>query len=369
MKLLFWCSFLMVLWSYVGYVAVLWILSLSRPRPVAVGAFHPTVSVLIAAHNEERTLQTKIDNLLGLDYPRDRLQIVIASDGSSDRTSEILFANKDVVSPVILDQAQGKAQALNEARKHATGEILVFFDVRQRIALDAISQLTSYFNDHSVGAVSGELLLDQQATGDRTSGLGIYWRLEKLIRKLESACGSVIGATGAIYAIRAVLYTEIPKETILDDVFIPMNIARYGKRIVFCPSAMAFDELSDVRGKEFSRKVRTLTGNYQLLDLQPWLLRSANPLRFRFVSHKLMRLAVPLFLCLMLLASALETGIIYRAVLWGQVSLYVAGLLGWIWPKTGRVRPIAVASTFLMLNAAATVAFYNFLLKRYRVWV
>jgi len=359
----------MVLWSYLGYVAVLWILTLIKAQPVVIGECHPAVSVLIAAHNEERTLQTKIDNLLELEYPRDRLQIVIVSDGSTDRTKEILHANKDVVSSVILDHAQGKAQALNEARKRATGEILVFFDVRQRIALDAVSALTSYFTDQSVGAVSGELLLDQGATTDKTSGLGVYWRLEKLIRKLESACGSVIGATGAIYAIRADLYTEIPRETILDDVFIPMNIARSGKRIVFCASAIAFDELSDVRGKEFSRKVRTLTGNYQLLDLQPWLLTGANPLRFRFVSHKLMRLAVPLFLCLMLLASALEAGTIYRVAFWAQISLYIAGLLGWIWPETGRLRPVAIASTFLMLNASAVVAFYNFLLKRYRVWV
>jgi len=368
MKVVFWWSFLMILWSYLGYIAVVWILSLVKAQPVRIGQFHPTVSVLIAAHNEERTLQRKIDNLLELDYPRDRLQIVIASDGSTDRTTEILHANKDLVRSVILDHAQGKAQALNEARNHATGEILVFFDVRQRIALDAVSELTSYFTDPSVGAVSGELVLDRGVTADKTSGLGVYWRLEKLTRRFESACGSVIGVTGAIYAIRAALYTEIPRETILDDVFIPMSIARSGKRIVFCPSATAFDELSDVRGKEFSRKVRTLTGNYQLLDLQPWLLTGANPLRFRFVNHKLMRLAVPLFLCLMLLASTFEAGTIYRVALWAQISLYIAGLAGWIWPETGRLRPVAIASTFLMLNAAAAVAFYNFVLKRYRVW-
>jgi cellulose synthase/poly-beta-1,6-N-acetylglucosamine synthase-like glycosyltransferase len=314
-------------------------------------------------------LQAKIDNLLALNYPKDRLQIVIASDGSTDGTAQILNANKGVVHPVWLETPQGKAEALNEARNHATGEILVFFDVRQRIALDAVSELTSFFHDPSVGAVSGELLLDASAIGDKQSGLGIYWRLEKLVRKFESVTGSVIGATGAIYAIRAALYREMPRGTILDDVFLPMNVVRNGKRVIFCPSALAYDELSDVRGKEFSRKVRTLTGNYQLLDLQPWLLKGANPMRFRFVNHKLMRLMVPIFLCLMLLASGMEAGIVYRVFFWAQVSFYVAGVVGWIWPFCGRFRLVGLASTFLMLNSAAAVAFYNFLFKRYRVWV
>ena len=162
-------------------------------------------------------------------------------------------------------------------------------DARQIVDPDAVSELVSCFADPDVGAVSGELLLES-ASAD---ALGIYWKIEKVVRKLESATGSVVGVTGAIYAIRRELYTEIPPGTILDDVFIPMNVARMGKRVVFQPSAIARDRLFNEKGKEFSRKVRTLTGNYQLLRLAPWLLSPSNPLLFRFISHKLLRLLVP----------------------------------------------------------------------------
>jgi cellulose synthase/poly-beta-1,6-N-acetylglucosamine synthase-like glycosyltransferase len=303
-----------------------------------------------------------------MEYPKEKLQIVIASDGSTDRTVDILKSISNVY-PVILERAGGKAAALNEARKHATGEVLVFLDVRQRVATDALYQLTSYLADPEIGAVSGELLLEPSANSDASSGLGIYWRLEKMVRKLESASGSVVGVTGAIYAIRSHLYTEMPRGAILDDVFIPMSIARQGSRVVFCETALAYDQVSETRGKEFSRKVRTLTGNYQLLDLQPWLLTSSNPLRFRFFCHKLARLFVPFFLLFMLLASLEARGTLYRLAFWLQICVYGCALVGSCMPAAKRLKLIAIASTFVMLNASATVAFYNFISKRYSVWV
>ncbi len=145
--------------------------------------------------------------------------------------------------PVILNESNGKAHALNEAVKNATGEILVFLDTRQLIEPDAISELVSCFADSTVGAVSGELLLESSSKAPAQDGLGIYWKIEKAMRKLESASGSVVGVTGAIYAIRRELYTEIPAGTILDDVFVPMHIARMGKRVVFQPLAIARDRL------------------------------------------------------------------------------------------------------------------------------
>jgi hypothetical protein len=169
--------------------------------------------------------------------------------------------------------------------------------------------------------------------------------------------------------MRRELYTEIPAGTILDDVFVPMNVARKGKRVVFQPSAVARDRLFSEKGKEFSRKVRTLTGNYQLLRLAPWLLSPANPLLFRFISHKLMRLLVPLLLFLMLIASATAGGAFYWAIFWFQVLFYVSAVFGTLVPSVKQFKPVGIASTFVMLNAAAALAFYNFAAGRKKVWL
>lgn len=368
MKLLFWLCFAITSYVYFGYAIWLWLYARLHRRPVLQNPLTLTISIIIAARNEENTLPSKLENLRLLNYPQDHLQIVIASDGSTDQTASILRQQVPHIVPVILEASNGKARALNEAVKHATGEILVFLDTRQTVDPDAISELTSCFADPAVGAVSGELLLENASGALSSDALGIYWKIEKAVRKLESASGSVVGVTGAIYAIRRELYTEIPSGTILDDVFIPMNVARLGKRVVFQPSAIARDRLFSEKGKEFSRKVRTLTGNYQLLQLAPWLLSSANPLLFRFISHKLLRLTVPLLMLIMLAASGLSGGSLYREVFWLQVFFYLLAAFGILSPSLRRLKPVAIASTFVMLNAAAAIAFYNFVAGRNSVW-
>jgi cellulose synthase/poly-beta-1,6-N-acetylglucosamine synthase-like glycosyltransferase len=369
MRLLFWLCAALASYAYFGYPILLWAISRFRSWPVLREQFNPSVSIVIAARNEEANLPAKLENLRHLDYPQDRLQIVIASDGSTDRTVDILRGQGAYIVPVILDEPNGKAIALNKAVAQATGEILVFLDARQLVDRSSVSELSACFADPEVGAVSGELLLDAGSTPACASALGIYWEIEKAVRKLESASGSVVGVTGAIYAIRRELYAEMPPGTILDDVFVPMNVARMGKRVVFQPSAIARDRLFDEKGRELSRKVRTLTGNYQLLRLAPWLLSQANPLLFRFISHKLLRLMVPLLQILMLIASCTSVGLFYRTVFWLQILFYFLAVLGTLSPSTRMFKPIAVASTFLMLNAAAALAFYNFITGRNRVWL
>jgi cellulose synthase/poly-beta-1,6-N-acetylglucosamine synthase-like glycosyltransferase len=370
MKPLFWLCLTLTAYAYFGYVLWLWFIARLYKRPVFMRQDpFPAVSIVIAVRNEEASLPTKLDNLRRLNYPQDRIQIVVASDGSTDRTPEILREQAHRILPVILDESNGKASALNEAVRHATGEILLFLDARQIVEPNAVSELASCFADPSIGAVSGELLLDTPAGISSANALGIYWKIEKLVRRLESASGSVVGVTGAIYAIRRELFTEIPQGTILDDVFVPMNVARMGKRVIFQPSAIARDRLFSEKGKEFSRKVRTLTGNYQLLRLAPWLLSPSNPLLFRFISHKLLRLIVPLLLVLMLVTSAMADGPVYRAFFWLQLLFYILAAFGALSPSSRKFKPIAVASTFVMLNAAAAFAFYNFIAGRNRVWV
>jgi poly-beta-1,6-N-acetyl-D-glucosamine synthase len=369
MKLLFWFCLVLIGYTYFGYAVWLWLSVRLRRQPILQSPITPTVSIIIAARNEEASLPAKLENLRRLDYPQQQLQIIVASDGSTDRTANILRDHANQVIPLILEESHGKACALNEAVKHATGDILVFLDARQTIDANSVSELVACFADPEVGAASGELLLEAAPGLSSTNALGIYWKIEKIVRKLESASGSVIGVTGAIYAIRREFFTEIPRGTLLDDVFVPMNVARIGKRIVFQPSAIARDRLFSQKGKEFSRKVRTLTGNYQLLRLAPWLLSFKNPLLFRFVSHKLLRLLVPLLLILMLFASAMSKAPFYTAVFWIQTVFYVLAMLGSLSPSTRRFRPVAIANTFVMLNAAAALAFYNFVAGRNRVWV
>jgi len=368
MKLLFWLCLALLAYTYFGYAVWLRLLVRLRPRPILQRPIQPDVSVLIAARNEEANLPAKLENLRLLDYPQSHLQIVIVSDGSTDGTASLLRQHAATITPVILDQSNGKASALNQAVQHATGEILVFQDARQLVDPDAISELVCCFADPTVGAVSGELLLETSSGAPSSEALGIYWRIEKVIRKLESASGSVVGATGAIYAIRRELYTQIPPETILDDVFVPLHVVRMGKRVVFQPSAIARDRLFSEKGKEFGRKVRTLTGNYQLVQLAPWLLTPANPLLFRLISHKFLRLLAPLLLVAMLAASAASSGPFYSLAFWLQVLFYAIAIFGLVSPSARKFKPVAIANTFVMLNAAAVLAFYNFVAGRNKVW-
>ena len=367
MRILFWASLLVVSYIYFGYAILLALLARLRPRPIIREQITPTVSILIAARNEEQRLATKLANLRDLNYPRELLQVIMVSDGSTDRTAALLKEQGDFVTPLILPSSVGKALALNKAKAEANGEILVFFDVRQRVHVDAVAELVSYFADPEVGAVSGELMLDPNDLG-KASGLGFYWKIEKLVRKFESATGSVVGVTGAIYAMRRELYVDLPANTILDDVLVPMNVARLRRRVVFCPSAIAYDKIFVEQSKEFSRKVRTLTGNLQMLQLAPWLLTAQNPLLFRLISHKLLRLIAPLFLLVMLLSAALAGGWLYTVMFILQLLFYGLATLGSIHASTCKWKPIAIAHTFVVLNLAALVALRNFMTRRTHVW-
>jgi poly-beta-1,6-N-acetyl-D-glucosamine synthase len=369
MKALFWVCVAQVAYTYFGYPIALAIYASVRRIPLIEGQATPTVSIVIAAKNEQANLLAKLHALRSIEYPPDRLQVIVASDGSSDETAAILRHNEPFVIPVIIEQSRGKAHALDMAVEKATGEILVFQDARQIIDPSAVAELVACFADPSIGAASGELLLEDASDPAHPTALGAYWKLEKAIRKLESASGSVVGVTGALYAVRRELFARIPAGTILDDLFVPMSIVKRGYRVVFQAKAIARDQIFPDRSREFARKVRTLTGNYQLLRLAPWLLSFENPLLFRFVSHKLLRLLVPLSLVLMLLSSAAGGSAFYRAIFLLQIAFYATALLGWSSTPAKRLKLVSVANTFVILNVAAVMAFYNFISHKENVWV
>src|ERR1700730_8224969 len=378
MKYLFWIAATLVGYSYLGYPALLWVRSRWSPRPARRGSTLPSVSAVMVVRNEEEVIARKLDNLLSLEYPADKLEVVVVSDGSSDRTSAILAeylqnsSEGSRVRTLMKPSSQGKAAGLNNAIQIAKGEILLFTDARQQIEPAALRMLVENFSDPTVGAASGELMLGDSSTGETGKGMGLYWRIEKKIREVESAAGSVAGATGAIYCARQSLIVSapLPEGTILDDVLLPMQVVRQGSRVIFDSRARAWDSPDLGDGREFSRKVRTLSGNYQLLQLAPWLLASEDPIRFEFVSHKLSRLAVPFALLALLIACIFLPQPFYRAALGVQLAFYALSLAALAGVKMGPLSRIAdPARTFVVLNSAAMVAFINFVTGRKAIWV
>ena len=376
---LFWISVAAILYTYIGYPVVVWMLARLRRREVLKADIFPSVSVVLACHNEQGNIEARIKNLLECDYPRDLLEIVIVSDGSTDFTAEMARRHvSDSIRLFAYEQQRGKATALNIGVEIAKGEIILFADARQSFEPTAIKELAANFADSSVGAASGELLLDGAGGSSVGEGVGLYWKYEKWIRKSESRFSSVIGATGAIYAIRRELWQPLPASTILDDVYTPMGIALGGRRVVFEEKARAHDRAIESTGHEFARKVRTLTGNYQLCQLMPRLLLPNNALLFQFYSHKLMRLVVPIFLLLILAANlflaatavASASLLFYRATLAGQLVFYGGVAAGaYMLKHNRRVRLLNLAYVFSLMNAAALIGLLFFVLGKRNVWV
>lgn len=371
MKWWFWGSMWVIVYTYAGYPGWLWLRSRLRPRVVHRSPHFPRVSIVMVVHNEEKILGRKIDNLLCLNYPKEKFELHVVSDGSTDRTEAILrcYNHDSRVKTTCSPQRRGKSACLNDGIGAAQGSIVLFTDVRQEIESDALQLLVENFADPAVGAVSGELMLGAPSSGEAGMGMGLYWRVEKVIRELESCSGSVVGATGALYAVRRELLVPLPDDTVLDDVYIPMNVVRQGQRVIFDGRARAWDSPHLGGRREFARKVRTLSGNYQLLQLAPWLVRSGNPIRFEFVSHKLMRLVIPFALVALVVSSALIRTPFYRIALIAQAAFYVIAVLARLAVNLGPVGRVAGAAwTFVVLNAAALVAFKNFVIGRKTVW-
>lgn len=384
MELVFWASVGLMLYVYVGYPALLGVwawLKAPRDEDVPTPAAMPGVTVIIAARNEALRLPARIENLLASDYPADRLQIVVASDGSTDRTADALAPYGSRVELILLPPG-GKARALNAAAARARHPILVFADARQRFAPDAIRRLVRHFSRLSIGAVSGELVLDCEAelgldatpqaelklgatTDGRPNavtpssssassastvgdGVGLYWRYEKWLRRRESIVDSTLGVTGAIYAMRRSLWQPLPPDTLLDDVLAPMRVVLQGYRVIFDGSARAYDETSKDALAEMRRKVRTLAGNFQLIAQEPRLLvPGLNRVWFQFTSHKLARLAAPYALLATLVSSAwlAPASLLYASALAAQAGLYGLAAYGALLDRRARRNAVASRAT------------------------
>ena len=357
MEALFWTAAIFVAYVYVGYPALLGVWSAvaarrARPAVPRAGTTLPGVSVIIAARNEAHRLPARIENLLAADYPV-TLEIIVASDGSTDQTSEALAPYRDAVTLLTLPPG-GKAAALNAAVARATRPILVFADARQRFAPDAIRRLAAHFDDAHTGAVSGGLVIDCDGQGSTIGeGVGVYWKYESWLRRREAVVGSTLGVTGAIYAMRRDLWQPLPPDTILDDVLGPMRIVLRGFRVRIEPAALAFDNAAGDAATELRRKIRTLAGNFQLLAAEPRLLLPVvNPVWLQFMSHKVGRLLVPYALLAFCAASLVlaTRSWFYAAVVGGEAVFALLAIYGAILDRRGQ--RVAVNRSEVVRDAA-----------------
>ena len=369
---LFWVSLTLLVYVYIGYPIVAVARARFWPHPRLRAPIEPTVSVIVVAHNEAERIGGRIENLLALDYPRHKLEIVIGSDGSSDDTVE--RARRYERFGVIVrafQQHRGKPAVINALVPLVRGNIVIFADARQRFEAQTVRNLVANFADPRVGAASGELII---STGDSTAAAGhgaaMYWRCEKVIRSAEGQVDSTIGATGAIYAIRRVLFEPIPEDTLLDDVLVPLRAMRRGYRVVFDPEARAYDGAVSTALQEFVRKTRTIAGTFQLIAREGWVL---NPLRnrlwFETISHKVLRVVLPMFHASVLASNVIlaDTGF-YGATLALQVSFYAAAAVGFMQRDAKRRSIVFTAPCAMCLLLWATVVgFYRFITHRQQV--
>jgi cellulose synthase/poly-beta-1,6-N-acetylglucosamine synthase-like glycosyltransferase len=365
----FWLSAALVAYAYLVYPLLIAVLARLCGRPLRLtGPVPLSVSIVLTVFNEAKAIQRRLEELTGLltssGIPG---EVIVVCDGCTDGTAERARAFNGPAKILELHENAGKATALTHGCAVAQHDILVFADVRQQWASDALEKLLRNFADPAVGAVSGDLIVES-APGV-LEGVGLYWRYEKWLRRQEGRFHSTVGVTGAISAVRRGLFRSIPARTLLDDVYWPLSVVMQGYRVIHEQEARAFDRLPERPADEFRRKVRTLTGSFQLLTRLPSsVLPWRNPIWFQVLSHKHLRLLVPWALLTMLVVSAVLPGRLYWLLFGLQVAGYGLGLAA-LWPSGKPSRPSFAAASFLTLNAAAFLAFWVWISgKAVRSW-
>ena len=347
---LFVTSLALVVYVIFAYPLLLRFLPARKPGKHTSPPHPRSVSVIVAVRNGEPWIERKLNSIFNLSYPRECLQVIVVSDGSTDRTETITQQFPDV--ELISIPPSGKAVALNHGMARARSEILFFTDVRQELHTDSLRALTAAFDDPEVGVATGELIIRKGDTTEENT-VGLYWTYEKWIRKRHSAIGSVLGATGAIYTIRRELARAMPADTLLDDVYVPMAACLEGYRIVFVEKARAYDTPTALEA-EFRRKVRTQAGIYQVVRALPRVLTPANAMWLHFISHKIGRVLLPFALLVMLVSGCFLPGQWASLVTGLQVSFYAIALLDRFLPDRFPLKRVSsLAWTFVVLMAAA----------------
>ena len=331
---LFWTSLFLILYSYIFYPIILILLEkISQPKAFHTNdEYYPPVSLIIAAYNEEKVIEGRIKNCLALDYPKDKLEIIVASDGSSDRTAEIIqqYAH-DGVTLMAYPQRRGKVNVLNETIPKAKNGVVIFSDANTMFTRPAIKKMVRYFADPLVGCVCGGLQF-VNADGSYTGDLeGIYWRYETFLKKMEGKRGAVLGANGAIFSIRKDLYVPLEPDTIVEDFVMTMRILQKGFACVYAPEAAAIEEAAHKIIQEKQRRIRIGAGDFQALcRLWPMLNPARGFSALAFLSHKVLRWLAPFFLIFLFVTNVFifTHGCRYLLIFILQLSFYGMALIG-----------------------------------------
>lgn len=373
-KLLFWVSVIALCYTYLGYPCIVWLFSQFRARPVQRAAIEPSISVIITAYNEERHLGEKLKNTLALDYPPGKIEVIVASDCSSDSTDEIArgFGSRGVRlhrQPGRL----GKTAAQNGAVRQAHGDIILFSDATTLYQPDVLRNIVPNFADASVGCVAGRLIYVDPSESNVGQGAKSYWGYESFLKRHESRACSLIGASGCLYAVRRSAYVPLYNEA-CSDFIIATKMVEQGLRTVYEPAAICTEETNSRADKELRMRVRVITQTYT--DL--WRHRSMmNPFKAGFyavqlISHKVLRYLVPVLLLSLLAASILlaQTSIFYALIAGAQVLFFLTAALSGLLEHFGvSIKLLALPRYFVLTNLAALLAFYEFVKgNRYAHW-
>jgi biofilm PGA synthesis N-glycosyltransferase PgaC len=366
MKILFWLSLFIVFYTYVGYGIVLYalvrlrILLKGKRKVLLPGEYMPTVTLIVAAYNEESIMEEKIRNTLALDYDRDKLQLLFMTDGSTDASPEIVRMYQGTIELMHSAERRGKIHAIHRAMDAVRSEIVIYTDANTFLNKEALKLIVRHYANPEVGAVSGEKRVLQDSVSDATAGEGFYWKYESALKKWDSELYSVVGAAGELFSVRRSLYRHVESDTILDDFMISMLIAQQGYRIIYEPEAYASEQSSDNIKEELKRKVRIAAGGIQsIMRLKPLLNPFSYPmLSFQYISHRVLRWTItPFLLFLSLLLNVLiclkDPTPLYILILVLQVLFYVMALAGWLLEKRKvKVKALFVPYYFCVMNYA-----------------
>ena len=362
--IIFWTAVVLIVYTYIGFPLGVVLRGLFWAHPYRKDELttEPSVSIVISAYNEAKSIAAKLDNILSLEYPRDCLKVIIASDGSTDGTDSIVQNYEEHGVKLLSLSRVGKAAALNAAVKAASGEILVFSDANSMYKKDAIQQLVRPFGDPKVGGVAGNQVYRTESSGGSSSdGERAYWNFDRMLKQFQGKSGNTLAATGAIYAIRRSLFESIP-DGVSDDLFTSTGIIVRGYRLVFAPNAIAYEPVAATSQVEFGRKVRVIMRSWKAFMFRSELF---NPWQYGYYalqlfSHKIMRYLVVFPLLILFLVSVFlwNAGFIYQLATIAQIVFYACAALGLIFKGTSlsRKKIFTIPFYFSMVNAASLVA-------------
>jgi cellulose synthase/poly-beta-1,6-N-acetylglucosamine synthase-like glycosyltransferase len=372
-QLIFWLAVLAVLYVYAGYPILLGLIASVRQRRQSPPDYLPSISILIAACNEEAGIEKKLQQTLALDYPADKIEVLVLSDGSQDRTNEIVRGFPDSrVRLVRIAERRGKTNAQNEGVKQASGEVLVFSDATTVYHPQALQYLAGNYQDPRAGAVSGRYqYFDSEGVSPTGLGTIAFWNYENRIKVWQSRISTLTGCCGCIYSVRKSAYTELAPD-IISDLVQPLWVIQKGYRVAFEERALAYEQTTESTREEFAMRVRVITRGMRGLLSVPELLKPwKHPwIAFQLFSHKILRWMVPVLLLLLLASSAvLVQRPYFRIALILQLCFYGLALLQLVVPMHRQWKPLGIPLYFCTLNAAAVLGIIELLRgRKYVVW-